>query len=209
MHLQNVLPSQDTELQLVPIAGDNARHQASESNSILSFIERRHTVLPVIDVRLDFENLYYGLVKMGWRANMRLFHEALHTALDEIGQIANIEAYADFLLLNRNAKYDVQRDLIKQGIRTNYQINRHGKNTADMAIANDIRTLLEMSAYTTLAVDIIVLGTGDRDFCETIRAAKRRGKQVVILAVENSLSRDLIREANAVCYINRYLPVKQ
>jgi len=139
--------------------------------------------IPRIDIRLDYENLHIGLAKQGWSPDPRVLIEAIKTEVADLGEVVAIIAYADWSTLGRGSGRDFQRELELIGVRTRYQINMNGKNSADMEIENDIRTLVEKDPGAPDNVDAIVLGTCDRDFRPTVETANARGKQLVILSL--------------------------
>jgi hypothetical protein len=141
-----------------------------------------------VDVRLDYENLHIGLKRRGLKITPKALIGAIRAAVADLGSIVTLVAYADWGKLSRGAGLDIQRALARLDVETRYQLNMHGKNSADMKIADDVRTLIEKDPTALDAVDVIVLGTGDRDFRPTIETAKQRGKKVVILALRHSIS---------------------
>ena len=69
-----------------------------------------------IDVRIDLENIFIGLVKSGWRPNLSELVSAIHRALEKQcgGEVVATTGYADFDELNRNhggPRKNWQRDL--------------------------------------------------------------------------------------------------
>ncbi len=169
---------------------------------LLSFLCR----VPRLDVRLDFENLYIGLRRMGRLSEPEDLVEAIKRAVEDLGEIARITAYADWNILDKKSGPQIQRQLELAGqVETRYQINIKNKNSADMRIASDIYEQLETDSFRPGTVDIFVLGTGDRDFRPVVQKVKDRGKKVVILALKNSLSRLLMNVATEVRYLEDYL----
>jgi uncharacterized LabA/DUF88 family protein len=168
--------------------------------------------IPRIDVRIDLENILIGLVQRGWRPNVGVMMEAIRQAVDDLGEIVTVTGYADWGELNRHhggPNVNWQRELTLAGGESRYVVNQHGKNTADMKIADDIRTLVEHDPGGGGAIDTIVLATMDRDFRPIVETAQRRGKKVVVLALEGGLSRELEGAASEVRYLNRYLNLAQ
>ena len=151
-------------------------------------------------VWLDIENLLIGLKQQGIVPSMKNFVNALKTEIADLGQIMGIVAYGDFGLLRDTLGYDVQRELEKCGVRTRYQVNLHGKNSADMEIASDIHTHLEQDDM----LQTVIIGTGDRDFRPAIEAARAKGKHVVLLALKDNLSRELQQVADEVRYLDKH-----
>lgn len=165
------------------------------------------TKVPRIDIRLDYENLHLGLRERGWNGSTRTFVQAVREAFEPIGEVVRIVAYADYGLLKGEGKRDWQRELLEEGVETTYLVNERGKNTADMKIADAIRDLLEGHASVGDAIDVIGLGTNDRDFKTVIETARQRGKQVKLLAIRNGLSRHLSNTVpqKDVIYIDDFL----
>jgi hypothetical protein len=168
--------------------------------------------IPLIDVRLDLENIFIGLVQRGWRPNLHELIKAIHTATSDLGEVVNVTGYADFDELNRHhggPNMNWQRELTLAKAESRYVINQHGKNTADMKIADDIRTLVEHDPSASGAIDIIGLATMDRDFRPIVETAQRRGKRVVVLGLERGVSRELETVASEVRYLDKYLKLAQ
>jgi hypothetical protein len=76
-------------------------------------------------------------------------------------------------------------------------INIAGKNSADMRIADDIRSIIERKPTDPQAIDIIVICSSDRDFRPLLRTAKRRGQKMVLLALEECTGDLLKNEAKS------------
>jgi uncharacterized LabA/DUF88 family protein len=163
---------------------------------------------PKVAVLLDFENIWYGLKKLGWAPEPKVLIDAIRNVSGEFGEIKKLTAYADWELLARERQGNIQRDLVQLDVETQYLINMRGKNTADMKIANDIRDLVERTTSRD-DVDVIVLATGDRDFRDIVKTAKDRGKRVIILAVHNGVSKDLITVASEARYIDDLLKIRK
>lgn len=176
--------------------------------------------IPKLDVRLDYENLHIGLKQRGWQPNAMELIEAVRKAVADIGDVVKITAYADWGLLSRTephdqqskptGNHDWQRDLAAIGVETAYLVNQRGKNTADMKIAGDIRDLLERNVSAPDAVDVVVIGTNDRDFRVTVEKARERGQRLIVLAIRDGLSQHLrsILQPSDIRYIDDYLKTK-
>jgi hypothetical protein len=134
--------------------------------------------------------------------------ETIRLAIDDLGEIVTVTCYADFDNIDRNfggPGFNWQRELAIAGSDTRYVINQHGKNTADMKIADDIRTLVENNAHAYTAIDIIGLVTMDRDFRYVVETARSRGMKVVVLGLEGQMSRELRNSASDVRYLDALL----
>lgn len=154
-----------------------------------------------VAIFLDYENLEIGLRQRGITFNPKVVIEAIKAEISELGETVKIIAYADWKKLSQGTKFDLQRELELINVETRYQINMNGKNSADMRMADDIRTLVDLPN----GVDIIALVTGDRDFRPTVDTAKSRGKKVVVAALKDSLSRELAQAVSQVYYLDQRL----
>lgn len=162
--------------------------------------------VPRIDVRIDLENIFIGLVKRGWQPNLRKLVEATRLACEDLGEVTSLTGYADFDELNRHhggANINWQRELTLAGAETRYVVSQHGKNTADMKLAADIGSVIENSSGN--AIDVFGLVTMDRDFRHIVDTARQRGKKVAVIGLRGGLSRELERVANAVRYLDDHL----
>ncbi len=164
--------------------------------------------IPRIDVRIDMENLVIGLLQLRWEPNMRDVVKAMRLALDDLGEVVSLTAYADWSQMKKlysNKKIDYQREITLAGAESRYVISSAGKNTADMKIADDIRTIVERDyAAWGGAIDIIALVTMDRDFRPVVDTARIRGKRIVVLGLEHHLNHELMRAASEVRYLNSF-----
>lgn len=165
--------------------------------------------IPRIDVRLDLENIFIGLVQQcNWQPSMRALITAIRSALKDLGEIVRITGYADWDELAKHhggGQVNWQRELTLAGGESRYVINQHGKNTADMIIADDVRTLVEHNSGAGGGVDVICLATMDRDFRPIVETAQRRGKRIVVLGLEGGVSRELRSAASDVRHLDEYL----
>jgi len=141
-------------------------------------------------VYLDYENLHIGLERAGYSPTPKILVEAVRAAVTDLGKVVDIIAYADWHELMKGSELNVQRELEILDVRTHYKISRHGKNSADMALANDIRTRIGRGENDPDAVDVVVLGTRDRDFTAIVKEAQKT-KKVVILGLRGEVSQDL------------------
>lgn len=165
--------------------------------------------IPRVDVRLDLENIVIGLLQRGWSPNVPALISAIRQSLNDLGEIVRITAYADWTELERHnasdRKVNWQRDLTLAGGESRYVVNQHGKNSADMRIADDIRSLVELNPSSTGAIDVIALATMDRDFGPIVETAQRKGKRVVVLGLEQGISRELEAAASEVRFLDKHL----
>lgn len=151
-------------------------------------------------VWLDIENLLIGLKENGVTPDIKTFVNAIREEVSDLADVTSIIAYGDFGLLRESFGTDMQRELEQLGVRTRYQVNMHGKNSADMEIASDIHTHLERDPN----VETVIIGTGDRDFRPSVDATHNKGKKVIILALKDNLSRDLRQAADDVRFLDKY-----
>jgi uncharacterized LabA/DUF88 family protein len=161
-----------------------------------------------VDVRVDFENLYYGMQENNWSLNIRSIVHSIKAAVSDLGEIVRIVAYADWGVLAKQSNKELQRDLEVLGVKTRYQISIKGKNSADMEIVDDVYRLLGRD-YTEEAVDVIVIGTCDRDFRPVLETAQSRGKRIVVLGLQGKLSRELETVAHEIRYMDQYYPLPE
>lgn len=155
-------------------------------------------------VYLDYENLHIGLEQRGIKPIPRMVIEAVRASVADLGSLLSIEAFADWGELSREGDQNIQRDLAMLGVKTHYQISRHGKNSADMALANELRTRLGRQDGDPDAADLFVLGSRDRDFSTIIREAQKT-KRVVVLGLTGDTSNDLEKIAD-IRYLDERIP---
>lgn len=122
-----------------------------------------------IDVRIDLENIFIGLVNRGWCPNLRKLTETIRQALEKqgCGEVVSTTGYADFDELSRHhGMVSVNRlhRLTLTSDECSYGVHQYGKNTADMKIGNDTQTPVTYEAGEGGAVSIIGLAKMDRDF---------------------------------------------
>lgn len=155
-----------------------------------------------IDVHIDYENIHISLLEKGWTPNPKELVDAIRKILEDKGRIINIIVYADWDKLSRDSNRNFQREMAMiAGVDVRYQVSERGKNSADMEIASNIHTTLEVPD----SINVIVLVSMDRDFRPVIESVKRKGKQAIILALRSGLSRELEQAAHEVLYLDDYL----
>ncbi len=149
-----------------------------------------------VEIYLDYENLVVGLIDQGIEPNHKTIIDTIRNIFADQGNIAKIHAYADWQVIEEQCgEKDVPRELTILGVKIHYLINNNGKNSADMEMANDIRTVIDRSPSEPDFIDVLIIGSGDRDFKAVIETALARGKKVVILGCSDSLSQDLVSTA--------------
>lgn len=137
---------------------------------------------------IDFENIRYGFLNV---YDQEPDPQELMAKAHKYGRVVVASAYADF---TEHPPY-YRRSLEVAGIATR-DIPKRGreKRSADMAMLMDIfECLLDRPS-----VDTCVLMTGDSDFIRITAYARHRfGKKVIISGVPGTVSRDLVKSANA------------
>ena len=167
-----------------------------------------HLSLPNVDVRLDFENIYRGLIRRGWQPDLPALVAAIKAAAAEFGQLVRVYAYGDWRVLREESGCDLQYELEKLGVRTFYEISLRGKNSADMRLAGDVDLLLTRGGSAPDGADVILLGSLDRDFRSTIERA-RAGKRIVVLGLREGMSNELRSAAGAdIRYLDERLRLR-
>lgn len=153
---------------------------------------------PIASVWVDLENVLFGLVEQGRAPDVVRLLDVIKTLSG--APIQACHAYGDFARLREALGYDVQRVLEEHGVHTVYQVNRRGKNSADMRMVTEIQAaLMSHDAPTT-----VVLVSGDRDFSPLIEVLHAHGKRVVVLACRDTLSRELQQQADAVHVLDEH-----
>jgi hypothetical protein len=189
---QSALANPNTELRVWAPAADVPPELAEPEYNFRQLEELLpDSKVPNVVACFDYENLHIGLLQRGYIPDPAALVTTIRSKLADLGNIANIFAYADWDLLSQGSGRNLQRELTVLGVRTRYQVNIKGKNTADMEMADDIRTLLDKDNRASDSPDIIVLGTRDRDFRRTLDNAKARGKRIILLTLHNGLSNEL------------------
>lgn len=145
-----------------------------------------------VEVYIDYENLCIGLAQKGIKPETKTLIEAIRTKTTELGIVVTIHAYADWEQLSKSTEIDIQRKLLRLGVNTSYHISRHGKNTADMEIANHVRDNMDRTANTSDSVDVFVLGTHDGDFAPIVKYVQSQGKRVCILGLRDGFRQGLV-----------------
>ncbi len=164
--------------------------------------------LPEVDVRMDFENLYIGLERAGLSTDLKQIVEAVKVTVADLGTQVHLVAYADWdMLFNRasRASRAVKDKLQQWGVETCDVISQRGKNSSDMKIVDDVRTIIEQDSISFNPRRKIVLVTGDSDFCTVVKTSQKRGHVVIIVSLRSCLSRALEQAADEVRYFDDLL----
>ena len=155
-------------------------------------------------VRLDVENHLITLHKRGCSPDAHAYLEAIRKTIGDLGNIINIQAWADWERLRQSLGRDYQRDFEQNGVKTFYQINEPGKSTSDMAMGGSIHESLDRDND----LDIYVIGTGDADFTPVVDSIHNRGRKAVVLTLQGSLSRKLEKAADEVRFLDAHFSLK-
>jgi uncharacterized LabA/DUF88 family protein len=161
--------------------------------------------LPEVDVRIDFENLYLGMEQQGLTTDLEQIIAAIQLAAAEPGGHVTMVAYADWYALFKRASFEVQYALRRMGVEICDVASQRGKNSSDMRIVDDVRTLIEQDSFSPNSRRKIVLVTGDSDFCTIVKTSQTRGHKVSIISLRSCLSRALEQAANEVRYLDDLL----
>ena len=134
---------------------------------------------------IDFENLVRGLGGSAGKERVADILEPgfLFNLAEEYGRVVVARAYADWRMGDVNA---FQYELYNLGVDLIHVLAKRQKNAVDVKLAVDA---IEMS-WELPAVTTYVLVTGDRDFIHVLKALRRRGKIIVGVAPDASVSDD-------------------
>lgn len=160
---------------------------------------------------IDFENIAFCLHDLDYAVDPGALARHLRERAAQGSGNVQAFAYADWHRLppmqdasGRSLSSEAQRIFELNGIETRYLISRAGKNTADMKIADDIRTLLQDPH----PPDTFVIASGDRDFNPVIETLLRQGKEVLVWGVRGKTSRSLSDGAH-VEFLQEFIPLTQ
>lgn len=151
-------------------------------------------------VRLDVENHLITLNKRGCSPDALTYLEAIRKTVADLGNIINIQAWADWEHLRRSLGRNYQREFEQIGVKTFYQINEPGKSTSDMAMVGSIHESLDHDN----GLDIYVIGTGDADFTPVVESIRNQGKRAVVVTLDGSLGKKLKQAADEIRYLDAF-----
>lgn len=166
-------------------------------------------------IYIDYENIHICLERLGLHPDPQSIVRAIRSEAGDLGRIAEIHAYADWQQVAQSAQdaegagSDIQRELVKLNVKTHYQINKHGKNLADMEIVNDIRTRSERSEGAAAGPSAVVLVTGDRDFVTIVNQLQGEGRRVRVLTLRDVCSVDLAKAAEDLRFLDAHFQVNR
>jgi uncharacterized LabA/DUF88 family protein len=158
-----------------------------------------------IAVFIDFENIFCPINDQGLIFDPWAFVQTIKRNVEEIGKYSPPKVYADWKVINELAGDDLQHKLAAAGAQTIYQISRKGKNSSDMAIANDIRSLMEGDN----APDRIFLLSEDRDFEPVITTLQSSETELSLLVFSDYVSRRLLQSVHDIIRLNIWNFVRQ
>ena len=133
-----------------------------------------------VAVFIDVENIHYSTLNSyaetpDW--------SRIVDACKSYGRIASIQAFGDWIEFSQEVS-EIQRN----GIQPIFvPLSRDGKSSLDCYLIVSAMKLF----FQNDAIDTLILGSGDRDYIPLIAELKALGKKVVILAVPDTLSKDL------------------
>ena len=144
---------------------------------------------PCVGVFVDVQNMFYAAKDRYARRvdyikllDLTVGPRQLIVAYAYVVQIPEIKQSAFLSLLEHNGYTIKSKDLRLRGDGT-------AKGDWDVGIAIDIVSMLE-------ALDVVILASGDGDFCPLAELIKRQGKRVEVVAFEHNTSMDLQRIAD-------------
>lgn len=160
-------------------------------------------------VFMDYENIYWSM-KQQYGTSPDL--EKLITSLRELGEqkhgggpVCLMQAYADFDHEEfRGLLSDLQRRSVepRHVFSKNYEDGTR-KNAADIEMSLDALELM----YNRPDVEVFILVCGDRDMIQVIRKLRARGKLVHVVAVEKTMSKDVMSFVNYFTTIETLLGI--
>lgn len=141
-----------------------------------NIMDRKSSVAVFIDV----ENIHYSALNYysetpdwSWVVD----------ACKEYGRISSIQAFGDWIEFSKEVP-----EIQKNGIQPVFvPLSQDGKSSLDCYLTVSAMKLF----FQNDAIDTLILASGDRDYIPLIAELKALGKEVVILAVPESLSKDL------------------
>ncbi|MCA9902282.1 MAG: NYN domain-containing protein [Anaerolineae bacterium] len=162
---------------------------------------------------IDFENIAISLNEAGFTVNLEELINGMVAQAKAHGQVIKMAAYAPWGQrgslppLVDHAGREIADEAPSRLMMANIypMFNLPGKNSADMLIAKDITT----DSGHDDAADIFIIASGDRDFNETVKTLRQRGKQVILWSVRSSLSRQLESNPNiTIEYVEDFTPLQ-
>ncbi len=140
-----------------------------------------------VAVFIDVENIHYSTLNSyaetpDW--------SRIVDVCKEYGRIASIQAFGDWINFSKEVA-EIQRNGIQPVF---VPLSQDGKSSLDCYLTVSAMKLF----FQNNTIDTLILASGDRDYIPLIAELKAIGKQVIILAVPDTLSRDLTRIVDKV-----------
>ena len=163
---------------------------------------------PHIAVLIDYENVHWSLKNCYGKApDPGRLVDGVRNVAQSMGMTVLLLAYADFDHIEfKGLQTDLQRRSVEP--RHVYSITSEGgrrKNAADIELSLDALELV----YTRNDIDSFMLVCGDRDMIQVIKKLHARRKQVHIVGVERTTSKDLRQFADTYTAIEELLGIEQ
>lgn len=169
---------------------------------------RRDPLLNCV-IFMDYENIYWSMRQQyGTTPDL----EKLIHSLRELGEqkhpggrVFQMQAYADF---DHEEFRGLLSELQRRSVEPHHVFSKNyedgtRKNAADIEMSLDCQELM----YTRPDIDLFILVCGDRDMIGVIRKLKSRGKMVHVVAVEKTMSKDVMSFANYFTTIEALLGI--
>ncbi len=160
-------------------------------------------------VFMDYENIYWSM-KQQYGTSPDVVK--LISSLRELGEqkhgggpVCLMQAYADF---DHEEFRGLLSDLQRRSVEPRHVFSKNyddgtRKNAADIEMSLDA---LEMM-YNRADIDVFILVCGDRDMIQVIRKLRARGKLVHVVAVEKTMSKDVMSFVNFFTTIETLLGI--
>ena len=136
----------------------------------------------IIGVFVDYHNLMISLRKYFTLPYPDI--SLVKNYAGRLGRVAIFQVYGDWKLFNKHRRYLKTLGGIKLINEPHMKINGKRCEMGDMRIAFDIGVILERSPE----IDLFILVSGDNHFLPVLKQIRIRGKKVLIIAEQNSLS---------------------
>jgi uncharacterized LabA/DUF88 family protein len=145
--------------------------------------------MPQIALFIDYENIHWTMVReYNLEPEISRFISVLKERAEQMGHVSYVAAYADF----DNADFHgLQSEFQRNNVETRHVFSKTfgatRKNAADIEMSLDAQ---EMAANRN-DITKFVLVCGDRDFIPIVKRLQQKGKEVHIIGLRASTSRDL------------------
>jgi len=144
----------------------------------------------VIALFIDYENIHWTMVReYNLEPEVSRLTTVLRERAEKLGHVSYVAAYADF---DNPDFHGLQSEFQRNNVETRHVFSKTyqdstRKNAADIEMSLDAQ---EMSA-SRQDISTFVLVCGDRDFIPIVKRLLQKGKQVHIIGLRASTSRDL------------------